>query len=73
MWIIASSSPTLSSRNFISTPDRFNDTNIMNGVNQKIILWNKIARFNAYQMYLRFTFRSKICNIAGTIINDNMI
>ena len=33
----------------------------------------KNARFNAYQMYLRFTFRSKICNIAGTIINDNMI
>ena len=50
-------------------PDRYNDTNVIQDVNNKYISILTRKKYNASRMYLRIIFLSKVCNSEGTSLN----
>ena len=54
---------------FTLTPDRYNDTNVVQDVNNKYTSIRTKTRFKACRMYLRVTFLSEICNVEGASLN----
>ena len=58
---------------FTLTPDRYNDTNIMQSVNNKYKSLTKRKQYNACRMYLRITFLSELCNPEGTSLNITLL
>ena len=54
---------------FILAPDRYNDTTIIQDMNNKYTSSTKRKKYNACRMYLRITFLSELCNPEGTSLN----
>ena len=54
---------------FTLKPDRYNDTNVIQDVNNKYTSILTRQKYNECRLYLRITFLSEVCNPEGTSLN----